>query len=173
MNIIAELVVQFCILSLLAFGGINALLPEIHRITVESHHWMNDTTFAQLFAIAQAAPGPNFLIVTLVGWHVAGLAGALAATLAICAPSSLLVFVFTHYWEKAGDAPWRYAVQLGVTPLAVGLVLSSGWLISLSANENWRAFALTGATVLIVLSGRVHPLWLIGAGALLGLAGVV
>lgn len=88
MSIIVELVLQFSILSLLAFGGINALLPEIQRITVRTHHWMNDATFVHLFAIAQAAPGPNFLIVTLIGWHVAGLAGAFAATFAACVPSS-------------------------------------------------------------------------------------
>jgi chromate transporter len=173
MSAVLEIVLQFCVLSLLAFGGINALLPEIHRIAVDNHHWMNDATFAHLFAIAQAAPGPNFLIVTLIGWHVAGLAGALAATFAICAPSSLLVFVFAHFWERASHSPRRHAIQLGVAPLAVGLVLASGWLISLAANESWPAFALTSVTVVIVLSGRIHPLWVIAAGATLGLAGMV
>lgn len=173
MSIIVELVLQFSILSLLAFGGINALLPEIQRITVETHHWMSDATFAQLFAIAQAAPGPNFLIVTLIGWHVAGLAGAFAATFAACAPSSVLVFLFTRFWDRAGSAALRHVIQLVMAPLAVGLVVASGWLIGLSANHNWRAFMLTGVTVAIALWGRIHPLWLIALGAVLGLSGAV
>ncbi|MBA3812683.1 MAG: chromate transporter, partial [Caulobacteraceae bacterium] len=89
---LTALFVQFAILSLLAFGGANAVVPEIHRQAVEINHWMSDADFAALFAIAQAAPGPNFMISTLVGLKAAGLAGALVATVAMCAPSCLLAF---------------------------------------------------------------------------------
>ncbi len=82
MSLVIALFLEFALLALVAFGGATALLPEMHRVVVENHHWLDDATFTHLYAIAQAAPGPNVLVVTLIGWKVAGLAGALAATLA-------------------------------------------------------------------------------------------
>ena len=94
------LALQFAGLSLVAFGGANAVIPEIHRQAVDVHHWMTDQDFASLFAIAQAAPGPNFLVSTLVGWKAAGLLGALVATAAMCAPSCLLTFWVAKVWDR-------------------------------------------------------------------------
>ncbi|MDR3579999.1 MAG: chromate transporter [Oryzomonas sp.] len=173
MNVVAEIILQFGMLSLMAFGGAGAVLPEMHRLTVDTHHWMNDATFAQLVAISQATPGPNAIIVTLIGWHVAGLTGALAATTAMCGPSSLLIFIFMRYWEKIRGTRWRLIIQTGISPLAIGLVLASGCIITRGADVGWGAYGLTAATVMIVLKSRLNPLWLIGLGALLGLAGIV
>ena len=86
---LVTLAVQFALMSLLAFGGANSVIPEMHRQAVDLHHWMTGLEFAALFAISQAAPGPNFMISTLIGWKAAGLPGALVATLALCAPSCL------------------------------------------------------------------------------------
>lgn len=173
MDTLLELGWQFAVVSMLAFGGANAVLPEMHRIVVENHHWMNDATFAQLFAIAQAAPGPNFLVITLIGWQVAGLAGAICSTVAFCLPSSLLIYALARVWERLRHSRWRYAIEIGVSPLAVGLVLSSGWLIALAADADWRAALLTALTVGAVLRWKINPLWWILAGALAGLAGLV
>ncbi|QEM69003.1 chromate transporter [Geobacter sp. FeAm09] len=173
MNIIVEIVLQFGMLSLVAFGGAGAVLPELHRLAVVTHHWMSDATFAHLVAISQATPGPNAIIVTLIGWHVAGLAGALAATIAMCGPSSLLIYVLMRFWEKIHGTRWQLVIQAGIAPLAIGLVLASGCIITRGADTSRGAYALTAATVLVVLNTRRNPLWLIGAGALLGLAGAV
>jgi len=173
MSVIVEITVRFAMLSLLAFGGASTVLPELHRLAVESHHWMSDATFAHLVAISQATPGPNSIIFTLVGWHVAGLAGALAATLAMCAPSSLLIFIFMRFWDKIRGTRWHGIIQTGIAPLAIGLVLASGCIITRGADGSWGTRALTAATVLTVLNSRLNPLWLIGVGALLGLAGLV
>jgi chromate transporter len=173
MPVLAELGLQFAVLSLLAFGGGNAVLPEMQRIAVETHHWMSAATFVQLFAIAQAAPGPNILVVTLIGWQVAGFAGAFVATLALCGPSSLLIFSLEQLWSRFSNNRFRQAIQAGVAPLAIGLVLAGGYLVALSADADWRSAGLTVATTVIVLRWRRNPLWLIGAGALMGLLGVV
>jgi chromate transporter len=173
MSIITTIILQFSLLSLLAFGGANAVIPEIHRIAVDANHWMSSTEFAHLFAISQATPGPNIIIVTLVGWHVAGLAGAVAATLAICGPSSILMYVFMQLWNKAGASYWRRAVQTGVAPLAVGLVLASGWIITRASDETVWAYTLTGLTLLITMNFKLNPIWLIAGGAVLGLSGIV
>ena len=171
--IVVELFVEFALLSFVAFGGATALLPEMHRVVVESHHWLDDTTFTHLYAIAQAAPGPNVLVVTLIGWKVAGLAGALAATLAMCLPMSVVIYLLIDRWESFAGKRWQQAISLGVAPLAVGLVFSGATLIAQAAGLGWTAFLLVAATVAANLRTRLHPLWFIGVGAAAGLLGLV
>jgi chromate transporter len=171
--IVAELFLEFALLSFVAFGGATALLPEMHRVVVDNHHWLDDTTFTHLYAIAQAAPGPNVLVVTLIGWKVAGLAGAFAATLAMCLPMSVVIYLLIERWESFSGKRWQQAVSLGVAPLAVGLVFSGATLIAQAAGLGAAGFLLVLATALINLRTRLHPLWLIGAGALLGAGGLI
>ena len=171
--IVVDLFFEFALLSFVAFGGATALLPEMHRVVVDNHHWLDDTTFTHLYAIAQAAPGPNVLVVTLIGWEVAGLAGALAATLAMCLPMSIAIYLLIDRWEGFAGKRWQKAVSLGVAPLAVGLVFSGATLIAQAAGFGGAAWALVAATLLVNLRSRWHPLWLIGAGAVLGLLGLV
>lgn len=168
---LAQLAVDFSVLSLLAVGGAVTVLPEMYRSVVEVHGWMSGAQFAELFALAQASPGPNVLVVSLIGWKVAGLAGALVATLAISAPSCVLTFVVSRIWQRFRDAPWRVAVQDGLVPVTVGLMLAGGYLITRSADHSIPAFAVTAVTAITVLATRIHPLWLFAAAAALGLAG--
>jgi chromate transporter len=171
--ILVELAQQFGLLSFLAIGGVNALIPEIHRRVVEMEHWLTDAQFAQAFAISQAAPGPNLLIVSVIGWNVDGFLGALVATVAICAPSSVLTFAVAHVWDRFRDAPLRAAIQRGLAPVTVGLVLASGYVLARTADHSLAAFAVTGATAALALTTRVHPLWFLAAAGALGAFGVV
>ena len=174
MSAALQLFLEFSLLSFLAFGGATALLPEIHRVVVENHHWLDDATFAHLYAIAQAAPGPNVLVVTLIGWEVAGLPGAFAATLAMCLPMSILIYLLIDRWESFAGKRWQTAISLGVAPLAVGLVFSGATLIAQSAGlrlGGWLVIAVTAAISLRFR--RLHPLWLIAAGGLAGVLGLV
>lgn len=173
MTLLTDLFTQFALLALVAFGGASALVPEMHRVIVEQRHWMDEATFAQLFAIAQAAPGPNVLVVSLIGWKVAGVPGAIVSTLGMCLPMSLAIFFLWRRWESFRDAPWRAAIQTGVAPLAVGLVFAAGWFIAASAGITVASAALTTLTVMLSLRSRWHPLWLIGLGALAGVLGWV
>jgi chromate transporter len=170
---LTELAWQFSLLSFLAIGGVNALIPEIHRRVVEIEHWMTDADFAQAFAIAQAAPGPNMLIVSVIGWKVSGVLGALVATIAICLPSSALTFAVAHIWDRFREAPLRKAIQHGLAPVTVGLVLASGYILARTVDQTWTAYAITGATLALTLTTRLHPLALLGIGAALGVAGIV
>ena len=86
----------FALLSLFAVGGANAAIPEMHRIAVEVMHWMNDRQFVDSFAIAQLSPGPNVIIVTLIGYHVAGIVGAGVATVAMCGPTCVVAYFATR-----------------------------------------------------------------------------
>ncbi|MGE5385224.1 MAG: chromate transporter [Betaproteobacteria bacterium] len=174
MQIVADIFFEFSQLSFVAFGGANALIPELHRVVVEQRHWLNDTTFANLCAIGQAAPGPNLLVLTLIGWEVAGLAGALAATIALCLPMSVAIFLLFRHWERFRGRRWQQAVQIGVAPLAVGLILSGGVLIGFAASLGAAGWALAAVVAGADLRfKRLHPLWLIALGALAGLSGLI
>lgn len=170
---VIELFLEFVLLSAVAFGGATALLPEMHRVVVENHHWLDDATFTHLYAIAQAAPGPNVLVVTLIGWEVGGLAGALATTLAMCLPMSVLIYLLIDRWESFSGKRWQRALSLGVAPLAVGLIFSGATLIAQAAAFGWAAWLLVGATLTANLRTKFHPLWFIAVGACLGLMGLV
>ena len=173
MSLVTQLFSEFALLSFVAFGGATALLPEMHRVVVDNHHWLDDATFTHLYAIAQAAPGPNVLVVTLIGWEVAGLAGALAATLAMTLPMSIVIYLLIDRWESFAGKRWQKAISLGVAPLAVGLIFSGATLIAQAASFGRAAWALVALTVVVNLRTKLHPLWLITVGAALGLLGFI
>jgi chromate transporter len=173
MNVLTDLFVEFALLSFVAFGGATALLPELYRVVVDQRQWMDATTFAHLYAIAQAAPGPNVLVVTLIGWQVAGLAGALTATVAMCLPMSVVVYLLFSHWERFKGARWQRAIQLGVAPLAVGLIFSGATLVGQSAGLAVTGWVFVIAVAVFSTKTKFHPLWCIAAGAALGLAGFV
>jgi len=162
---------RFALYSLMAVGGISALLPEIHRQVVLENHWMSNGDFNSLFAIAQAAPGPNTLFITLVGWKVAGLAGAMVTTLAICLPSSLLTYHVVRLRERFSQSPWRLTFERGLAPVTIGLTLGSAWLLLGTTNTHRTSWLLSLATVPLALKRKLNPLWLFAAGALLGFSG--
>jgi chromate transporter len=163
----------FLQLSLLAFGGANTILPELQRQVVERNHMMDAHTFAALFALAQAAPGPNMMVVSLIGWHVAGLSGAILTMVCVAGPSSVLTFLVARAWHRFRDAPWRKAIQKGLLPVTAGLLISSAALLIQATTLDWRLGLLTVAVTVILLTTKVHPMLLLGAAALLGAVGVV
>ncbi len=161
----------FALLSLFAVGGANAAIPEMHRVSVEVMHWMSDRQFADMFAIAQASPGPNIIIVTLIGYHVAGVAGASVATIAMCGPTCLLAFFVARTWERFKDAPWRIAIQAGLVPVSLGLIGASAFVLARTADHNVFAGVITAITALVGFATRLNPLWLFVVGGMLGLTG--
>ena len=173
MNPLATIAISFTALSLVAVGGVTPVLPEIHRVVVDGHHWLTAAQLTELFAISHAAPGPNMLLVALIGWQVAGLPGALVATAAMCAPSCTLSDFVARVWQRLRDAPWRRAVEMGLAPITIGLMLSTGYLLARGAYTGWLGCRRAHRGDALVLWTRVNPLWLLALGALLGLAGLV
>jgi chromate transporter len=172
-NTLAELAVVYAQLSLLAFGGANAVLPEMQRQVVDVHHWMSAHEFAALYALAQAAPGPNMMVVSLVGWRVAGFWGALVTTGAIAGPSSVLTFLLSGLWFRFRDARWRKALQAGLQPVTAGLIMASAALLIASTTVDWTAAAVTVVAGALFLFTKLHPLLILAGAALAGAAGVV
>ena len=169
-DVLFEIAWRFASLSLLAIGGINALLPEFHRVVVDVEHWMTSAEFADLFALAQLAPGPNAMVVSLLGWKVAGIAGAFVATVAACGPSSLVCFFAMRRFERMKAAKVRLIVQRALAPIAIGLVFASGYTLARAADRSAAALALTVIAAAIIAWTRVNPVWVLAAAAVVGVA---
>jgi chromate transporter len=173
MNVLISLFLKLSAFSALAFGGINALLPALYELSVNQEHWLNTQTFADYFAIAQAAPGPNLMTVTLIGWHAGGVLGAIVASIAICWPSSIMVYFLQRYITNLRNPTTKQTVQFAASALAVGLVLGSAWSISQQITQSISALLLTLVSIAVILFTRWHPLYLIALGAVLGLLGLI
>src|SRR6185312_11079907 len=149
----------FASLSLVAVGGANSAIPEMHRVAVNLMGWMTDKQFADFFAIAQLSPGPNVIIVTLIGFHVAGLAGAGVAIAAMCGPTCVLAYLVTRTWNRFKDARWRIALQAGLVPVSLGLIAASAYVLARAADHNVYAFVITVITAAVAFFTRVNRLW--------------
>lgn len=172
-NPIWSLVSTFGLMSLFAVGGANAAIPEMHRIAVEVNHWMTDRQFADIYAISQLSPGPNVLIVTLIGYTVAGFGGALMATLAMCVPTAALAYCVSRWLRRSTASRWPSIIQTALVPLSIGLMAASALIVAQTADRNWAAVVLTLAVAAAAYATRLNPLWLLLAGGLLGFAGVI
>ncbi len=167
---LAPLALTFATLSLGAVGGANATLPELHRQMVDVAHYMDDATFASLVALAQAAPGPNVIVMSLMGWHIAGPPGLVVATLGMIAPSSLLAFSAERAFRRFSASRAVAVLKRALAPIAVGLLCASGLVLARAADSSGLTIALTlGMTLLSGLT-RINPLYGIAGGALLALA---
>jgi chromate transporter len=161
------LAIVFIPLSLLSIGGGPSILAGIQN-AVEARRWMSERDFIDLFAIARAAPGPGVLLATLVGWKVAGIPGALVASLALFLPSSLVYYAIARHWSTHRGKTWHNALELGLAPVAAGLILAGSLVILRASGGDPLLWAIAAASTAILLwLPKLNPLWV------LGLAGVV
>jgi len=161
-----SLFLVFAPLSLMSFGGGQAIIADMQHQTVDIQHWMSGREFVDIFAVSRAAPGPSTLIAALIGWHVAGLPGAFIAAIAIYLPSSLIVYAAVRWWHASKDSPWRSVLQRGLTPVAVGLVFAGALAVLQAARVDALQIAATVITAGLLLTTRVG-VYAIMAGAAL------
>jgi chromate transporter len=186
------LLTHFLSLSLLAVGGAITTVPDMHRTLVEQNQWLSDGQFNASIAIAQAAPGPNVLFVALMGWHVglnaggglatgwvgwgSALLGVMLAMLGMLLPSTTLTFVASRWGHQNRELRAVRAFKLGLAPVVVALLIATGWILTAAHGADlahWPLWLLTAAVAVLVWRTRLHLLWLLGAGALLGVLGWV
>jgi chromate transporter len=170
--LLLTLFLHFLLLSLLAIGGAVTVVPDMHRLLVGELGVLSDAQFTASIAIAQAAPGPNVLFVAVMGWQAAGAAGLAATLLGILLPSATLALA-AHRWGEA-HRRWRplQAFRAGMAPIVIGLMLATGWILAAEAPGRGHWF-VTGAAALLVWRTRIHLLWLVAAGGLMGALGWV
>ena len=178
------LLVHYLSLSLLCVGGAITTAPDMHRFLVQEKGWLTDPQFSASIAIAQSAPGPNVLFTALMGWNVGLNAGSLGTALlgmllalgGIMLPSSVLVYLTAQWSHRNRDLRAVRAFKQGMAPLVVALLVATGWILATAngyALGNWPGWAITLVPALIVWRTRLHLLWLLGVGAVLGWMGWV
>jgi chromate transporter len=172
-NPIATLAWTFAVMSLFAVGGANSAIPEMHRVAVEVNHWLTDKQFTDVYAIAQLSPGPNVLIVTLIGYSVAGLAGALVATLAMCVPTAVLALTVSRFLTRSSQSRWPSIIQAALVPLSIGLMGASCFILARTSDHTVVAILVTVGAAVLASVTKLNPLWMLVAGGCLGFAGLI
>jgi len=154
----------FAGLSLISVGGANVLFPSIRHAVVDRNGWLDVREFGHLFALSQAAPGPNVMLSSIVGWQVLGLAGLVVATLAILLPSSLLAFAIGRLVRTAAPRSWLGVATIAVVPLAMGLMLASAVIAAKTAHAGLVGYAIAALAAATVLWTRINPLFVMIGG---------
>ena len=165
------LFVHFLAMSMLAIGGAIAVTPEIHRYLVEERGWIDDTQFSASIALAQAAPGPNLLFVPVLGYAVAGFAGAAVALAGMLIPSTTLALAATRWGLRWREQRGVRAFVAGMAPITIALLFSTGGVLTQPIAALPVAWVLVAATIALSVSTRLNPVWMIAAGAAVGASG--
>lgn len=187
-----DLFTHFASLSLLAVGGAITTAPDMHRYLVLQNGWLSEAQFTSSIAISQAAPGPNVLFVAVLGWNVGlnagggpsagwlawalALFGVLVTMVAILLPSSVLTYTATRWAHQNRELRAVRAFKTGMAPIVIALLIATGWLLTGSHEHparDWPLWLLTAVTTVLVWRTKMHLLWMIGAGGLLGALGLV
>jgi chromate transporter len=175
---------HYMMLSLISLGGAISTSSEMHRFLVEQHHWLTQQQFNDAIAIAQAAPGPNVLFVALMGWHVGMNAGGVKLALlgvatmmfGLMAPSTILTYLAAQWGHRNRELRGVRAFKQGMAPIVIALLLSTAWILGSTGGtdlSNWPLWLLSIASMLVIWRTRLHILWVLGAGALLGALHIV
>ena len=170
MTTLLRLLGVFGMLSVLAVGGGLAVLPEMKKLTVEQYHWVTADQFVDFYSLGQMAPGPNMVMVTLIGYKVAGLAGAISVLVAFFLPASVLTFGANRLWHRLSAWPWRESIRRGLGPVTVGLMIAGVISIGKVAIDVVGAGVLAVVVTALVLTTRINPALLILGGAIVGWA---
>jgi len=179
-----QLLLHYLMLSLLSIGGAISTLPDMHRYLVDQQHWLTDAQFNASVAIAQAAPGPNVLFIALMGWHIglntgnmwAGLLGVFITMTGILLPSTTLTFIAARWGHQNRERKSVRSFKLGMAPIVIGLLLATGWIMTAAHNvpkQDWPLWLMSAICAWVIWRTRLHILWLLAAGALLGWFGLI
>ncbi|KAA0697252.1 chromate transporter [Neorhizobium sp. P12A] len=165
-NPLWNLAVVFLPLSIVTIGGGQSAVAEIHRQVVDLHHWLTPNQFVDAFAISRMTPGPGSLLVTLIGWQVAGFWGAVVATLAIFGPTAFLIYGVAHVWSRYRGARWQVALETGLRPVAAGMIVASTYVLMRSMDGGWQALLICLTAAVGLTMTRINAVMVLLLGAL-------
>jgi chromate transporter len=169
---ILTLLPSLMLLSLVSVGGMLVVLADLHRLVVVEGGWMDDGAFTTLFALAQAAPGPNMLFVSLLGWRLGGVSGAAAATLAFVMPTTLLTALAARSWARWGERRWFVVLRRGLVPVTLGLLVASSLLLIGSTGDSTMRLVLIAGAAVLTFATRLPPVAILALAAAAGALGL-
>jgi len=169
-----SLVGHIALLAIISFGGVPGVLPDLRDFVVTANGWLSDRDFANCFAVVQAIPGPNMiLMMSFIGWKLGGLPVAIASALVTFGPPCALSYTAFHFWDRFRETGWQQRVRRGLAPVTIGLVIAGGYVMARVGDSGWASLAVTAAAIALMLLTRINPLWLVAAGGALGGLGVL
>jgi chromate transporter len=169
MNQLPALIRVFSYLSILTVGGGMAAFPEMKVLTVEVHKWLTFPQLIHIYSVGQMAPGPNMMMVVVIGQWAGGLPGAIVTLVAFFGPTALLAFVIARAWRKLEKWPWRTSIQQGLAPVSIGLLLAGCFTMAKGAITGLETGAIAVGVLLILLQYKINPALLVVGGAIVGL----
>jgi chromate transporter len=169
----ASLVGHIALLAIISFGGVPGVLPDLRDFVVGANGWLTDREFANCFAVVQAIPGPNMiLMMSFIGWKVGGLPIAIASALVTFVPPCALAYTAFGFWDRFRDTAWQQRMRRGLAPVTIGLIIAGGSVMA-RTGSGWASLAVTVAAVGLMLATRINPLWLLASGGALGALGLL
>ena len=168
MNEAPTLARVFGFLSLLTVGGGMAAFPEMKILTVDVHHWLTFPQLVHIYSVGQMAPGPNMMMIVVIGQWAGGLVGALVTVIAFFGPTALLAYLVGRIWKRLEKWPWRRSIQEGLAPVSIGLLLAGCFTMARGAIFGLETGAIAVGTLLMLLQYKINPALLVVAGALIG-----
>jgi len=169
MNQLPALARVFAYLSLLTVGGGMAAFPEMKILTVEVHKWLTFPQLIHIYSVGQMAPGPNMMMIVVIGQWAGGLLGAMVTLIAFFGPTALLAFIVARLWKRLEKWPWRKSIQEGLAPVSIGLLLAGCFTMAKGSVTGLDTGAIAVGVLLILLQYKINPALLVLAGAGIGI----
>lgn len=167
-DLLASMALTFFTTAIFSVGGLSAMLPEIHRQVVEVHGWLGNEAFATAFALSQIAPGPNILMMTMLGWRIAGWAGLAVATIATVVPTSVLSLIAGRAENRIAHTRWYALTKRAFPPLVVGLICASALVTAQAAIDSWLGYGLMAGVAVFIALTRHNPLLPLSIATVIG-----
>ena len=192
--LLLQLFIVFMMIGLFGFGGGYAMVSMIQGEVVASHHWLTTGQFTDIVAISQMTPGPiGINTATYVGYdvlfqatgsHILGIAGSATATLALVIPSFILVLLIVRFYTQFKSSVLFEGVMSWLRPTVVGLIGAAAIILIVDTTwvqgapvfsvvrdnfPDWKSWCLLAAAFAASYWGKVNPILVIVAAAVLGL----
>ena len=164
----AKLFITFAGMSVLLFGGGFVFIPMIQEIVVDSYGWVSNNEFIDGIALGQITPGPILISATFIGYKVAGVVGATAATIGIFLPPAMLMLFCTHFLQKLKKSDTINAVLKGIRCGVIGMIAAAAIVVMYSAEQNWVSAAIFSAALLALLKFKIEVAWIIPSAGIIG-----
>lgn len=168
--ILWQLAAVFAVLSVLGFGGGNAILPQMYADVVTHYHWLTPVEFARFYALSRLAAGPAMTVSALIGYSVGGWAGAAVASTAIFVPAALIVYVLAYAWDRVHEHPWRKILARAMVPVVLGLQWIATIILGRGALDGPLTVAIALAATAMMLRTKLNTSLII---LLAGVAGTI